>query len=586
MLGLRLQCRRHRPRWRHYASGEHMTDQPSDPVEPGSIPQSDRPAVPAAERPTADDAAPAAPSRPVSALPPRTDRVAAITGTVPVTKSSQRNTGTVPVTRSARTTGAVPVTKSTSSRTATTGGVSGTRDEPARTTGAVPVTPPAGAAPGVTGVILLPGLAVWRRTPVVGALLFIAGVIAPAFAVLMVFQNRDDLVGLFTRPNVLRGVAIVALAGITSRIIAVFLTADRLPDPQAAKAMRVRGSFAVVLLAIPTTFAVMRMEQTRSVVQEVFGQDADTGAVAAVGDQRAEEYHTVLMMGSDEGNDRLGLRTDTMILAMVHQPTGHTALVSVPRNLTSLQFPPDSPMGQKYPNGYDDLVNAVYETVDLDPELKAAYTDGVTEPGIRALMEGLSYSLGIGIDDYVIVNSCAFVKLVDALGGVTITLDKKLPMPAMLRCSNYRLPLTIGPGEVFMDGTKALGYVRSRKADSDYQRMERQRILLETISAKIGIGTLLTNFSTLADIVKDEVRTSMTVEEARTLLAFLQVDDGSFESVGLVPPIVKPGDPDYPKLQDYMQSLRDNVAAGLAAPVVTETTDSGDTLNEPTETTG
>ena len=44
--------------------------------------------------------------------------------------------------------------------------------------GAVPVTPPPGAAPGVTGVILLPGLAVWRRTPVVGALLFIAGVIA------------------------------------------------------------------------------------------------------------------------------------------------------------------------------------------------------------------------------------------------------------------------------------------------------------------------------------------------------------------------------------------------------------------------
>ena len=566
-----------------------MTDNPSDPVEQGSNSQPERPAADAAPRATSGDPVTARnPVTPRNPLPPRTDRVAAITGTTPVTKSagkSARTTGAVPVTKSARTTGAVPVTSAR-----TTGVVPVTTS--ARTTGAVPVTTKvdeattaesaaaasaaAGAAPGVTGVVLFPGLAVWRRTPVIGALLFIAGVIAPFFAVLMVWQNRDDLIGLFTRPTVLRGTAIVALAGITSRIIAVFLTADRVADVDAARAMRRRGSIAVVLLAIPTTFAVVRMEQARSVVKEVFGEDSNTGAVTAVGDQKAAEYHTVLMMGSDEGSDRLGLRTDTMILAMVHQPTGHTALVSVPRNLTKLQFPPGSAMAEKYPNGFDDLINAVYEAVETDPDLKAAYTDGITEPGIRALMEGLSYSLGIGIDDYVIVNSCAFVRVVDAIGGVTITLDKKLPMPAKLRCSNYRLPLTIGPGVTKMDGTKALGYVRSRKADSDYQRMERQRILLQTIAKEVGISDLLTKFSELADIVKDDVRTSMTVDEARTLLAYLQSDNGEFQSIGLVPPIVKPGDPDYPSLQDYLQQLRENVAKGEAPPVVTD----------PTSTTG
>ena len=35
-----------------------------------------------------------------------------------------------------------------------------------------------------------------------------------------------------------------------------------------------------------------------------------------------------------------------------------------------------------------------------------------------------------------------------------------------------------------------------------------------------------------------------------------------------------------------MQYLRDNVAGGQPAPVVSVTSDSGDTLNEPTETTG
>jgi LCP family protein required for cell wall assembly len=424
------------------------------------------------------------------------------------------------------------------------------------------------AGPGLAGVVLFPGLAVWRRAPLVGAALFITGFIAPCFVLLMVWQHRDDLVGLFTRPNILRGIAMVALAAMTSRLIAVFLTADRINDRRSAQLMRRRGVVLVALLAVPVTFAVWRMEQTRAVVKEVFGATQDAAAVTAVNDAQADEYHTVLMMGSDEGEDRLGLRTDTMILAMVHEPTGHTVMVSVPRNLTSVEFPPGSAMAAEYPNGFDDLVNAVYEAVDLDPDLRAAYDDGVTEPGITALMEGLSYTLGVSIDDYVMVNSCGFVKVVDAIGGITIELDKELPMPAKLRCSNYRLTPTIGPGETFMDGTKALGYVRSRAADSDYQRMERQRILLQTIAKEIGITDLLTNFTDLANAVKEDVRTSMTVEEARTLLAFLQADGGEFESVGLVPPIVDPSDPDYLKLKTYLQLLRRDIALGQPATTV------------------
>jgi LCP family protein required for cell wall assembly len=432
-------------------------------------------------------------------------------------------------------------------------------------------TPGPAASPGVAGVVALPGLAVWRRYPLAGAALFITGVIAPFFVFLMILTNLGDLVGLFTRPNVLRWTAIVALAAITSRIVAVFFTADRIPDNRQAALMRRRGTVAVVLLAIPTTLLVMRMEETRSVVTDVFGSNGDTGAVTAPGDSKADEFHTVLMMGSDEGEDRLGLRTDTMIIAIVHEATGHTAMVSVPRNLAHVQFPPGSAMATKYPNGFDDLVNAVYEAVDTDSALKAAYDDGTTPPGIKALMEGLSYSLGVSIDDYVLVNSCGFVKVVDAIGGITIDLDKELPMPAMLRCSNYRLTPTIGPGPTFMDGTKALGYVRSRKADSDYNRMERQRILLQTIAKEIGISTLLTNFNALADAVKENVKTSMTVEEARTLLAFLQADGGAFESVGLVPPIVEPGTPDFPSVQSYLQQLQTNLTQGLPAPTVPST---------------
>ena len=358
-------------------------------------------------------------------------------------------------------------------------------------------------------MVAFPGLAVWRRWPVAGSLLFSAGVIAPCFALILVLQHRDDPVGLFTRPNVLRGLVLVALAAITTRIVAVWLTADRVRDPQTQRHFRVVGSAVVAGLALPTVLLVVRMEEARAVVKEVFQESADAGAVS-VGpdvDPLAGEFHTVLLMGSDEGADRVGLRTDTMILALVDQASGRAALVSIPRNLTHLQFPAGSLLAERYPNGYKDdeggFINALYNTVDNDEALTAAYGKGSNEAGVQALMEGLSFSLGITIDDYALINSCGFVRVVDAIGGITIDIDRELPMPSKLKCSNYRLTPTIGPGETFMDGTKALGYVRSRLGDSDYQRMDRQRLLLQTIADEVGIDDLLLRFGELAAAVAD-----------------------------------------------------------------------------------
>ncbi len=432
------------------------------------------------------------------------------------------------------------------------------------------------AAPGLLGIVALPGLAIWRRWPIAGALLFIAGVIAPSFALVLVLQHRSDLVGLFTRPNVLRGLVLVAVAGITSRLIAVWLTADRVRDPAVQRHLRVVGSAAVLALAVPTTLVVMRMEEARAVVTEVFSDSSASGAVT-VGkgvDPLSPEFRTVLLMGSDEGSDRIGLRTDTMILALVHEASGRTALVSVPRNLTHLQFPPDTPLADEYPDGFEDdeggLVNSLYITVENDDEMSAAYGRGANEPGVQALMEGLSYSLGITIDDYALINSCGFVKVVDAIGGITIDLDTELPMPSKLRCSNYRLTPTIGPGATYMDGTKALGYVRSRMGDSDYQRMERQRILLQTIADEIGIDDLVLRFGDLASAVADNVSTSMTVDEARTLLALLQNSEQAFQSVGLAPPLLEPSHPDFVAAKALMQQIRQALSSGSPLDLPTE----------------
>lgn len=438
------------------------------------------------------------------------------------------------------------------------------------------------ATPGLLGIVALPGLAIWRRWPLPAALLFIAGVMAPAFTVVLILQHLDDLVGLFSRPNVLRGLVLIAVAAITSRIIAVWLTSDRVRDPAAQRHMRIVGSAVVAALAIPTALAVVRMEEARAVVQEVFQQSSGSAVVAVSKDidPLSEEFHTVLLMGSDEGDDRLGLRTDTMIIAFVHEATGRTALVSVPRNLKHLQFPPGTPLAEVYPDGFEDseggLVNSLYISVENDEELAAAYGAGEADAGVQALLEGLSYSLGITLDDYAMINSCGFVKVVDAIGGISIDIDKELPMPSKLRCSNYRLTPTIGPGETYMDGTKALGYVRSRTGDSDYQRMDRQRLLLQTIADEVGIGDLVMRFGELSAAVKDNVQTSMTVEEARSLLATLQNSEQAFDSVGLAPPLVEPASPDFVAIKALLQKVRTALSTGTPLDLPTETTEVGD----------
>jgi len=438
--------------------------------------------------------------------------------------------------------------------------------------------PAAQAVPGLLGIVALPGLAIWRRWPIAGALLFVGGVIAPAFAVVLVLQNLDDPVGLFSRSNVLRGLVLVAVAAITSRIVAVWLTSDRVRDPAAQRHLRVVGSAVVAALAVPTAFVVVRMEEARAVVQEVF-QESSGSAVVTVSkdiDPLSEEFHTVLLMGSDEGEDRLGLRTDTMIIALVHEASGRAALVSVPRNLKRLEFPPGTLLADEYPDGFEDdeggLINSLYITVENDEQLKTAYGTGAADAGVQALMEGLSYSLGITLDDYALINSCGFVKVVDAIGGITIDIDIKLPMPSKLRCSNYRLTPTIGPGETYMDGTKALGYVRSRTGDSDYRRMDRQRLLLQTIVDEIGIDDLLLRFGDLAAALKDNVSTSMSVEEARTMVATLQSGDQSFDSVGLAPPLVEPAHPDYAAIKVLMQKIRTALSNGTPLDLPTDTT--------------
>ncbi len=163
----------------------------------------------------------------------------------------------------------------------------------------------------------------------------------------------------------------------------------------------------------------------------------DSGVAAA----ELADVTTVLLLGGDAGPGRSGLRTDTMMLFSLHRTSGRAALVSIPRNLERLLFPPGSAMEARYPFGYTDIANAVYPTVSSRASLRDGYddVDGV-RPGVVAIAQGIGYSLDVTIHDYVLVDMQGFLDLIDALGGVTVNVTKAIPMPGNVPGAAHAVP--------------------------------------------------------------------------------------------------------------------------------------------------
>ncbi|MDO4542885.1 MAG: LCP family protein, partial [Bacillota bacterium] len=89
--------------------------------------------------------------------------------------------------------------------------------------------------------------------------------------------------------------------------------------------------------------------------------------------------------------------------------------------------------------------------------------------------------------DYVTVNFNQLADIVDAVGGVTLTLTA-----AEVNSANQNMaesfpsdPRLSGSGEMVLTGPQAVSYARIRNIDSDNARADRQQQVLKAIFAKI-----------------------------------------------------------------------------------------------------
>jgi len=216
-----------------------------------------------------------------------------------------------------------------------------------------------------------------------------------------------------------------------------------------------------------------------------------------------DEPLNVLILGSDrrdviEGKARtrrqfkgdVGQRADVMILLHMSPKAESAVLVSLPRDL-----------------------RVTIPGVGTD-KLNAAYAYGVMRDenlgGVRLTIDTVKEFTGLDIHHYVEVNFASFQDIVDAVGGVSIYIDR----PLRDKRSGLKIP---EPGCIAMNGKMALAYVRARYIDptADIGRMQRQQIFIRTLLRKVRSLDFLINPSKwleLSEAIGNGVRYDRDVE--------------------------------------------------------------------------
>ena len=317
--------------------------------------------------------------------------------------------------------------------------------------------------------------------------------------------------------------------------------------------------FAVLSLVLTTGtagYAAMLTGVGRDALGAVFGG----GSIVEPIDGR----YTILLLGGDAGDDRFGLRPDSMTLVSIDASSGAVTMVGIPRNLYNAPFTEGSPLWDAWPTGFDCgddcLLAYLYPWAEARPELYPDAEANGSTPALEAMDDVVEGITGLPVQFTVLIDMAGFAQLIDALGGVVVTVDE----PVQLGINGGPVIGEIAAGEQRMNGETALWYARSRYNLTDFDRMGHQRDIQEAMLQQLEPGTVLTRFQAIADASSGLVRTDIPQSMLGVLsdLAVLSRDH-EIRRLELVPPLIDNVTPDFAVVR--------TVVAEAVAPLPTPT---------------
>ena len=128
--------------------------------------------------------------------------------------------------------------------------------------------------------------------------------------------------------------------------------------------------------------------------------------------------------------------------------------------------------------------------------------------GAQNTLKSLNEALDLNITEFVTVNFEATKDIIDAIGGVEITVTD---------AEAKRIPGLEKGGTYLLSGEQALAYGRIRKIDNDYVRTERMRTVISTAFEKVKTKNI-TELNKLVDMLLPEVYTNIEEKEIISLI--------------------------------------------------------------------
>ena len=257
---------------------------------------------------------------------------------------------------------------------------------------------------------------------------------------------------------------------------------------------------AMIILFIGAIFAIFLFADNKEFLEDEFGQDSFVTKLflkltqSNTNKEKAEfnlpfgpRKQNILLLGVDSnGADSdlwVGTRTDTIVLLNIDPRSKSLNAISIPRD--SKVYLPKNMGIQK--------INAAHAIGGIDMTIKT-----------------IEDTLGVKVDRYIMVHDEAVRKIVEALGGIDIYVEKNM------HYNDYsgNLHINLTKGDHHLDADEAIGYLRFRHdAMGDIGRTQRQQWFLRGLLQEMQKPQTIAKIPQILSIAKEYVKTDMSLYE-------------------------------------------------------------------------
>lgn len=254
---------------------------------------------------------------------------------------------------------------------------------------------------------------------------------------------------------------------------------------------------AIVLIVAAFAFiGIAGMDNKYSKILISFVKDLNPKAQKGFNLPLLQHKQNILVVGVDsngKGTDPFkGTRSDTMILVNIDPASHSVNAISIPRD------------------------SKVYLAGDHGVQkINAAHALG----GIELTKRTIEDTLGIKIDKYVVVNNDGVKKLVDALDGVPVYIEKDM----YYNDNAGGLHINLSKGLHVLNGEQVEGYLRFRKDGlGDIGRTSRQQWFVKAVLEKLQSPAVIPKIPEVLNIASTYVKTNLSLYEMSHLAAALR----------------------------------------------------------------